>query len=75
MGLHQEKHCQSRLKGTETEQNEVRRSDFWNSVGWDNRYILLAAHVPSFRKEKSDPAGGTGVRTTGPGSTTVSSLA
>lgn len=45
MGLHQEKHCQSRLKGTETEQNEVRRSDFWNSVGWDNRYILLAAHA------------------------------
>ena len=52
MGLHQEKHCQSGLKGTETEQNEVRWSDFWNSVGWDNRYIHLAAHVPSSRKRR-----------------------
>lgn len=80
MGLHQETHCPSGLKGTEIGQNEVTWSDFWNSVGWVSRYIHLAAHVPSFMKEKRDPGGGSGIRTaatciTGPGRTTVSSLA
>lgn len=60
MGLHQEEHCPSGLKGTEIGQNEVTWSDFWNSVGWDNRYIHLAAHVPYFMKEKRDPGGGSG---------------
>ena len=45
MGLHEQKHCQFELKGTEMGHDEGELLDFLDIMGWKHRVIQLGTYT------------------------------